>query len=145
MGRNSKRMMEKFKPINEVPNVYLCKKLKKLGYPQGGGGWYWVKENKNKSFHLTFMTHLLQEMSPFVEEIKAPTVPELGKWLPKDTFIHKSVSDEDLWICEWEDTKNFASFPTGNLADCFAKMLIWLIENGYASFSASDESKRSSS
>ena len=26
----------------EVPSLGLCRKLKELGYPQEGGGWYWV-------------------------------------------------------------------------------------------------------
>jgi len=31
-----------FKPEKEVPNLELCKRLEELGYPQEGGGWYWV-------------------------------------------------------------------------------------------------------
>lgn len=69
----------------EVPSLELCKKLKELGFPQEGGGWYWVKDTNSSSPRLTFMNELLQEMSPFVEEIKAPTCRELGEWLP-DTF-----------------------------------------------------------
>lgn len=32
-----------FNPELEVPSLGLCKKLKELGYPQEGGGWYWAK------------------------------------------------------------------------------------------------------
>jgi len=33
---------EKFNPTDEVPSLELCKRLREQGYPQNGGGWYWL-------------------------------------------------------------------------------------------------------
>ena len=32
-----------FDLTKEVPSLELCKRLKEVGYPQDGGGWYWIK------------------------------------------------------------------------------------------------------
>lgn len=70
--------MMKFDPKKEVPSLELCKKLKKLAFPQEGGGWYWEQVNEyinpvwEKKWELNFYTsknieycpHFLQSADP---------------------------------------------------------------------------------
>ncbi|RLJ03092.1 MAG: hypothetical protein DRP08_03955 [Candidatus Aenigmatarchaeota archaeon] len=101
-----------FDPQKEVPSLELCKRLKELGYPQDGGGWYWVKrkydllwglylkfqkgwvewvswDNNNIKCYWDTSTDIRYDNAQGVsilridELIKAPTCRELGERLPK--------------------------------------------------------------
>jgi len=100
-----------FDPIREVPSLELCKELKELGYPQTGGGWYWIKPEGDqancapvKGWDLYLMhTHkdnlewwfcknfeiaesrgcgCCADYFKVAEYIKAPTVVEMEEWYP---------------------------------------------------------------
>jgi len=42
----------------EVPSLELCKKLKELGFPQGGGGWYWIQDDEKTEWVLKFFKEI---------------------------------------------------------------------------------------
>ena len=45
-----------FNPELEVPSLELCKKLKELGLPQEGGGWYWKRKISSEiEYELVFI------------------------------------------------------------------------------------------
>ena len=47
---------------SEVPSMELCKRLKELGFPQNGGGWYWIKlshTSSSENYSLYFQNALL--------------------------------------------------------------------------------------
>ena len=77
-----------FDPEKEVPNLKLCKRLKELGYPQDGGGWYWWRTKGNKVSYLLkyFGEQIPTEIFYSVEYVKAPTIPEMVGWLGKIEF-----------------------------------------------------------
>ena len=108
----------------QVPTLELCKKLKDLGYPQEGL-WFWAVEmkmgNETNKWSLCQHSHLLPEHPKYV----APTVAEMGEWLPNVT-IDKWVGDNS-WMVEYcEDGKTVEGKTQANAR---AKMLIWLVEN----------------
>jgi hypothetical protein len=43
-----------FTPEREVPDLELCKKLKKLGFPQCDNGFYWCKFIDSENVKLCF-------------------------------------------------------------------------------------------
>jgi len=110
-----------FDPNLEVPDLRLCKKLKELGYPQDGGGWYWnIWGDSNGKPFLMFIEDF--ENFSFVYEapkakkedyfIKAPTCRELWKYIePYRTIIYISIDPDRL-----------------------ANDLIWLVKNEYVKF-----------
>ena len=125
----------------EVPNLELCKRLKRLGYPQEGGGWYYFRFSKKEDFELSFF-HKETPLSFYgasykhMEFYKAPTCRELGEWLP-DEFFSARLGEE--YVCanmEINPTEK-DKYPTMNAdtePNVRAKMLIWLVENGYVKF-----------
>lgn len=131
-----------FEPEKEVPKLELCKKLKELGYPQDGGGWYW-REEENRSFLGIFVDKsdlgwtLVEYIdgiwmkSPYLEGerlknlIKAPTVRELGEWV--EVGWHKLPTGTKTKCC-------FPYSPSEINPNILAKDLLWLIENGYVKF-----------
>ncbi len=104
-----------FNPESEVPSLELCKKLKDLGYPQDGGGWYWVKTDWGEWCLMRMgdeRNYLLEgeaiwDVDEAIEVysdgvgntelrasdiIKAPTIAEMWEWLP---FIINGGEDID--------------------------------------------------
>jgi len=137
----------------EVPSLELCRKLKELGYPQTGGGWYWIEEDgkcilvfskDGNSYIYEYNEGEYLEATLPENKIKAPTVRELGEWLPA-----KINPDEMLWIgksYKWCIAyglliRHSVVFEEEKEADARAKMLIWLRENGYLYFGEDRENK----
>jgi len=148
-----------FNPKLEVPSLELCKKLKKLGYPQEGGGWYWIK-TEDEEWNLFFIhqdyfskegraeicngdwvaVEYLEEDTTYYkvkEKIKAPTVRELGEQLP-DGF-HEFKLESEFYIKDKFDYTYVVSDKSE--ANARAKMLIWLVENGYINFKKEEVKK----
>jgi len=136
-----------FNPAKEVPNIELCKKLKKIGYPQGGGGWYWVKNNL---VHIPIFSKSVQrrlETQAEGEIIKAPTVVELGESLLKaqklllknkgnyqiNYFLHpnKTVIVYECGSFSAGTYKQICHVEADTEANARAKAIIQLAENGY--------------
>jgi len=130
----------------EVPLLELCKKLEELGYPQEGDGlywktWNWTKwkdwENWDVNFVREENRQLLLSSTDFV---RAPTCRELGEWLIKksillelgDLFIGYDESVDKWTVCYGKVDKEWVWADTE--PDARAKMLIWLVENGYVRF-----------
>jgi len=127
----------------EVPSLELCKRLKELGFPQDGGGWYWVKIKKR--WRLCLDNDRFNDCWEKVEKvIKAPTVAEMGEWLPPalnlkegDAYLYIDRPEENLWILSYSLRDSFIcpiAVDGETEANARAKLLIWLVENGYMSF-----------
>jgi len=121
-----------FDPKKEVPSLELCKKLKELGYPQGGGGWYWVLERIHTYYDEWRVKYYPSECEVefnVLERIKAPTVRELGEHLPK---FAASLKEESWWECYtdfWKRKEGKHYIEVDELeANARAKMLIYLME-----------------
>lgn len=56
----------------EVPSYKICEKLKEIGIPQTGSGWYWEKDD----------TIIYIDTDTCSDYIKAPTFQELRIYLP---------------------------------------------------------------
>ncbi len=149
-----KKLSSGFNPEKEVPSLKMSKKLKKLGYPQEGGGWYWAKWGEKEKYVLIFMFR--KGESVFKQDgyfctapnyyIKAPTVRELGEWLPEeigykfkygDLIITKDVKSR--WLMFYLNRSDDfiiskKDWESMNEVDARAKMVIWLRENGYIDF-----------
>ena len=123
-----------FKPELEVPSLELCKKLKELGYPQNTGGWYWVDLGNGWKPRIEWLGIVDEEISLDDFYIKAPTVRELGEFFPSEVTCFRDFKRG--FLCEYENRQeNIAqSFWEDTEANARAKMLIWLIENGYVRF-----------
>jgi len=138
-------MCKLFNPAKEVPSLELCKRLRELGYPQEGGGWYydiswypWVG--------LTFVENPPNDLFFRTCFIKAPTLRELGEWLP-------SINDVAYPFCvklprgfEWyvecvEDNERRIRVRgfTNTESNARAEMLIWLVENGFVKFQNTED------
>lgn len=134
-----------FDPTKEVPNFELCLKLRELGYPQSGGGWYWIYDK-----HLGEIENLvlIYEMtSENIEHnakygylyVKAPTVYELGEMLPVevnlpegDALISIDRPNNTKWLVSYcLNGTNFypIRFDATSEANARAKLVIWLLEN----------------
>jgi len=112
----------------EVPSLELCKKLKELGFPQDGGGWYYYRYYYDNEFYIGLKEEIAWEENP--EYYYAPTVRELGEWLPEEYEEFKL--GEKFWVKDKRDYKYLVC--DRKEVNARAKMLIWLIENGYVSF-----------
>lgn len=133
-------MPDTFDPRKEVPLPELCIRLKELGYPQDGegwSGWYWKGDN---------LILLWGDKFDFTGLVKAPTVRELGEWLPDVIIVGTSPNIVGYYLYfaknrwrywyvnkygEWLNTKFIEADTEANAR---AKMLIWLVENGYVKF-----------
>lgn len=147
-----------FDITKEVPDLELCKKLKECGYPQEGGGWYWVKWNESEPYVLgiTFDRRNFYKQDGWVTTfpqnskflVKAPTIRELGEWLPGhikrlgDLIVEKRY--DGSWIVKYEEYDDMYEEKYNSMeeideteANARAKMLIWLVENGYLNFKES--------
>ena len=102
----------------EVPSLELCRKLKEVGYPQDGGGWYWIESYRDEWYIDIWDSVFLQIAKLQVKDyIKAPTCRELGEWIEKS-----SIAEE------------YAYYPLQINPDNLAEDLIWLAENEYVKF-----------
>lgn len=133
-----------FNPVKEVPNIELCKKLKKVGYPQGGGGWYWIESNL---IYIPIFSKSIQRRLAEGEVIKAPTVAELGELLLKaqklllkdkgnyqiNYFLHsnKTVIVYECGSFSAGTYKQICHVEADTEANARAKAIIQLAENGY--------------
>ncbi|RLJ01289.1 MAG: hypothetical protein DRP11_04655 [Candidatus Aenigmatarchaeota archaeon] len=127
--------MKTFEPIKEVPNLELCKKLKELGYPQEGGGWYWDFED----YKLAFIW--AEEVAD--ELIKAPTCRELGEWLPQNWNIVSIQYKNGRWGVSSHEVEEWRMWEADTEANARAKMLMWLVENRYVKFTKTDQKQKS--
>jgi len=138
-----------FKAELEVPRLILCRRLKTLGYPQEGDGWYWVEileYGKISNWHLIFPSEKPEEYAYVIGDkinnvIKAPTIGELGAWLPK-----KAIKEDIVYFLRMEKESIYYEtlcllldpylirFVNDTEANLRATMLIWLIENKYFKF-----------
>ena len=98
----------------EVPSLELCKKLKKLGYPQENGGYWWYEETETGEFFVD--TSGFPVRSQRIVCV-APTIRELVKWVDKS-----SLADE------------FVYYPSQINPNEFARDVIWLEQHGYIDF-----------
>lgn len=131
-------------------SLELARKLKSLNYPQKGL-WFWAVEmSKGKEtdkWSICRGEHLLPEHPKCV----APTVSELGEWLPvvwgelllgnpgySLIQIYKNMGDDGVIMWEVIYVKEGNEFAKQvqdkKLADALVKMLIWLVENGHLDF-----------
>ena len=156
-----------FDPEKEVPSLELCEKLKELGFPQNTGGWYWeiYESIAGKDVEVKYFDYTPEDDLSFTY-VKAPTYPEIERWLPisLDCVIENSPysahhrlimwkSVDGYWCgyiphnCKFEDFKGIQ--VTGEdwrikqwgetLIEACTKMVIWLRNNGYVNF---NENKR---
>ena len=126
-----------FDPTKEVPSLELCKELKKLGFPQNRAGWFWVKWEPEEPYILaiTFDGRNYHNQSgrtstkpPF--RIKAPTLHEVGEWLPEE--FEEFKLDGKFWVKDRGDYNHLVSDE--NEINARTKMLIWLAKEGYICF-----------
>ena len=123
-----------FDPKKEVPSLELCKRLKELGYPQDGGGWYWDLRAEGFEKVRFFERTPKKEIIKAGFYLKAPTVVEMGEWLPENWNIvsirygngHYGISSHEL--------KSELMWEADTEANARAKLLIWLVENGHMGF-----------
>lgn len=130
-----------FDSTREVPSLELCKKLKELGYPQHHYGFIWAKFKKGEDFCLLYNEgDYNKDMLKicFDEWHKAPTVHELGEWLPIDINLIRKIENSNaaIWIVYSKAYKYslLHKFSGQTISNAMAKMLIWLVENDYISF-----------
>ncbi len=130
----------------QVASLELAEKLKELGVKQESYlGWFtsnspraWLYWSKNGPFN--------SEAGIGNEHCSAFTVAELGEMLPKDLYDEEdgqwdnvlSCPNENDWICAYrryygeDGTWSTTYVEMANTeADARAKMLIFLIENGF--------------
>ena len=126
----------------EVPSLELCRKLKELGYPQDDG-WYWVQEIFGYKYEWKLCLLVNSPYAVDSYKIKAPTLGEMEEVLSAKIDALRDGSDWFLRIEKWGDCwyvdlSKFAycvcSEKGEKLPNAYAKMLIWLAENGYLNF-----------
>ena len=124
-----------FDPTKEVPNLELCRKLKELGYPQEGGGWYWINPD-GKEYFLSYF-----ETSDYLSnmDFKAPLCSEILEIIPakvEDIGEFRLLKKDRFYLTFY----NNASYDInggiyiGNLPFALVSIIIWLKENGYIKF-----------
>jgi len=145
-----------FNPEREVPSLELCKQLKELGFPQDGGGWYWIIYHDEDGDRVQLLLERerdkkfwqrLRNCSPnYREVIKAPTFIELWKYLPKkfktpkDKYAYlyiKKVNnmmqiEYDTYTWDYPDYYIMSIYPSE--LDSICKICVWLREKGYIKF-----------
>ena len=138
-----------FKPKLEVPDFEYCKRLRELGYPQDGGDWYWVKLVTWNKPRLIYPGDGFDELVDLSEKeffVKGPTIGELVEWLPSNikedyliSYYFRIERTDEEWFCKYErlsydEPVILVLFSDIKLSNALAKMLIWLIKNGYVRF-----------
>jgi len=143
----------------EVPSLELCKRLKELGYPQEGEGkfWegFWWTVTLSQNWHISYGLDAEWAKENEGNYIKAPTCRELNEWLlkAKGSYNIYKWDDYELEYCkdEWQTIQGIGgtfeklipstkqSIEADTLPNTYAKMLIWLVENGYLKFEEVDD------
>lgn len=142
----------------EVPSFELCEELKRLHFPQGMSGIYWINDSwveERRELILLDEVTFGKYITRRVPLTKAPTSSEIDKWLP--AFIRKDpkkkIKDgygydliirkerDNTWSVEyiflgygdyWENV--FLHFEGKTEIEAKTKALIWLIKNKYVKF-----------
>jgi len=136
-----------FKLEKEVPKLKYCQELKELGYPQEGGGFYWIKFPHREDWITDYISQeVYKNYKNYgnIKIIKAPTCREMEEWLVQDfygCFFH-TAKWKDTWFVYYMDKRGDLWFPNlskaevegKNEPDARAKMLIWLVKNKHISF-----------
>ena len=153
----------------EVASLELSKRLKELGFPQNKKGWRWIEileEGKTSNWHLISPYEPPEEYAYVKGDIVnqviyAPTVRELGEWLPPYWISWRDKKGR-YWINRIREFKcvfnsedypelsrpiavaleNFIKreyTPTYNEANARAKLLIFLREIGYITSNQKDK------
>lgn len=117
----------------QVASLELSKELKDLGYPQKGlFSWkcygFNVPDAEQELLYGDPMNYENKYTNPIV--FVAPTVAELGEWLPIECRYGQAL-DLD-WFVSFEGMESI--ILSSNEANSRAKMLIWLVENKLISF-----------
>jgi len=134
-----------------VPSLSLCKKLKSISYPQEGLFW-WKRYYKTDKYFLTDTNNPeAQFMTSGVDDyIVAPTVAEMGEWLPNyiddvdgtgygyHLVVWKTNNAYRVMYVHRNSTKFTNKIRVSRTdkteANARAKILIWLVENKYIDF-----------
>lgn len=126
----------------QVVSLKLAKRLKELGYPQEGL-WYWVKEcwdlgKCDKKLMTKSEMSVREDYNRYTYKVicTAPTVAELGEWLPEALFGEENIYIlyEDCCVIEFVSFGGYFYCNEKTEANARARILIWLVENGYVSF-----------
>lgn len=121
---------------DKVANIKLSKELRDLGYPQEGLFWWIIptdsnlKPNPKNKRVLVYDEELCTNESCGHKPVIAPTVAELGVWLPRLFYKPEGAEPRDMNI------------SANTEANARAKLLIWLVENKYVSFDKDGQTKR---
>ena len=135
-----------FDPTKEVPRLDLCQQLKKLGFPQETGGFYWRKFKDGWKVEYIPYISVVKRMIRQGVIVKAPTFIELWKYLPKKikipkgkyaNLIIKKISnvlqiEYDTYTWDYPNCYIKSIYPSE--LDSICKMCIWLREKGYIKF-----------
>jgi len=132
-----------FDPKKEVPSLELCKRLKELGFPQDGGGWYWEiwldVDGTGEEVKLEYHKDEYVLDTKYVKFIKAPTCREIGGWLWVGLGTFRTLKEGNKqYLCDdflrgiRDVTVPKIYADTEPNAD--AKMLVWLVKNGHVKF-----------
>jgi hypothetical protein len=124
---------------NQVTNLELSKKLKKLGVKQDSLFWWCYeymfahKKYPDKRCALAYSDELKVTISyKKNEHISAFTVAELGEMFPTNIqlpFKRPTMNSEKEWGEKWFWSGSGGRQPAENEADARAEMLIYLLEN----------------
>jgi len=95
-----------YSPEREVPSLDVCKKLREQGFPQDGGGWYWLVMKTAERTELASLRFFRLRPVPLAHQdyIKAPTFSEIGGRLPgkigeKGSQFELIITrDSNLWV-----------------------------------------------
>ena len=138
-----------FVPYREIPSLELCKKLKKIGYPQGKG-YYYYRYSYDKDFYIGLYEEIAWEENP--EVYYAPLQGELEEWLHRHTYPQAEIllgkqTWDGKYFCNLETIGRaqkiiIQSFLDGRGPNVRVKMLIWLKENGYVNFEEEGEDEQ---
>jgi len=74
-----------FDPQKEVPSLEFCKRLKRFGYPQDSGGFYWTVAGDSCKLEYVKDISFAREVRQDLTFYKAPTIGEMLDYLGKST------------------------------------------------------------
>ena len=130
----------------QVPSLNLCRKLKSLSYPQEGL-YYW--DNYYIAWNVFWKGYPIHEKcgvgdiidehtlwQPDETSVVAPTVAEMGEWLPASIRRKRFSCDKwpsGRWFISYRELgEEGGIMETDRIeANARAKMLIYLLENNY--------------
>ena len=119
---------------NQVVNRKLSQKIEKLGVKQESLWWWRVYIKNQQDAVLTNDDYCKSNPKDF-EHYSAFTVAELGEMLPSwddEGRVIYTFNDCSTWFVQFREGgfgKVIAEFNSNTVANAFAKMLIYLIEN----------------